>query len=132
METETVFQDRNNSVWGTNNVLEDTINSLVGTELASQDILMCLESTSLLGSNEVVFRRTIVSSVLGANTFSDDSTAFKLKLFVVRIIHKLNKRLRFRELNCLFKRELLVSKLLLVQKRPKMRLRLLILIHAII
>lgn len=99
MGTETVFQDRNNSVWGTNNVLEDTINSLVGTELASQDTL----SNSLLGSNEVVFRRTTVSSVLGANTFSDDSTAFKLKLFVVRIIHRLNKRLRFRELNCFLK-----------------------------
>ena len=41
----------------TNNVLKDTINSLVETELVFRDT-----SNSLLGSNEVVSRRTTVSS----------------------------------------------------------------------
>ena len=41
----------------TNNVLKDTINSLVETELVFRDT-----SSSLLGSNEVVSRRTTVSS----------------------------------------------------------------------
>ena len=41
----------------TNNVLKDTINSLMETELVFRDT-----SNSLLGSNEVVSRRTTVSS----------------------------------------------------------------------
>lgn len=58
-----VFQDRNNSLLGTNNVLKDTIKSLVGTELVLQDT-----SNSVI-KTEVVFRRTTFISVLGANNF---------------------------------------------------------------